>query len=261
MIHTLAVSNYRSLRDLVAPLAQLTVVAGPNGSGKSNLYRALRLLADSARGGMVASLAREGGFSSALWAGPAEFSKAMKRGEQAIQGSSRQVALRMGFFSDDYGYAIDLGMPVPVPNSRFGNDPEIKTESVWHGAKLKPASLLVERRNALVRIRREREWDVLSHRLQPSDSMLEIVADPVRAPEVIGLREQIRSWRFYDHFRTDIEAPARQPRVGTRTPVLAQDGGDLAAALQTIVEIGDGAALEQAVTDAFPGASVFERRS
>ena len=46
MLNTLAVSNYRSLRNLTIPLGQLTVLTGPNGSGKSNVYRALRLLAD-----------------------------------------------------------------------------------------------------------------------------------------------------------------------------------------------------------------------
>jgi hypothetical protein len=40
MLHTLAVSNYRSLRDFIAPLGQLTLITGPNGSGKSNVYRA-----------------------------------------------------------------------------------------------------------------------------------------------------------------------------------------------------------------------------
>jgi predicted ATPase len=256
MIHTLAAYNYRSLREFIAPLAQLTVISGSNGSGKSNLYRALRLLAETARGGMMASLAREGGFGSALWAGPVQFSKAMKRGEQAIEGSGRQVALRLGFYSEDFGYAIDLGMPVPVPGSHFGNDPEIKNESIWHGPKLKPGSLLVERRNSLVRIRRDRGWEVISSRMQASDSMLEIIADPLRAPEVMNLREQIRSWRFYDQFRTDADAPARQPRVGTRTPVLSADGADLAAALQTILEVGDAEALKQSVSDAFPGAQI-----
>jgi predicted ATPase len=67
MLNTLAVSNYRSLRNLVIPLGQLSVLTGPNGSGKSNIYRALRLLADTARGGVVASLSREGGFESTLW--------------------------------------------------------------------------------------------------------------------------------------------------------------------------------------------------
>jgi predicted ATPase len=70
------------------------------------------------------------------------------------------------------------------------------------------------------------------------------------------LREQIRSWRFYDHFRTDAAAPARQPQIGTHTPVLGHEGVDLAAALQTIREIGDAQALDAAVHDAFPGARV-----
>ena len=50
MITALAIANYRSIRDMVLPLARLNVVTGANGSGKSNLYRALRLLSDTARG-------------------------------------------------------------------------------------------------------------------------------------------------------------------------------------------------------------------
>ena len=72
MIHTLAVSGYRSLRDLVLPLGQLNLVTGANGTGKSSLYRALRLLGDAALNTVVASLAREGGLPSTLWAGPGE---------------------------------------------------------------------------------------------------------------------------------------------------------------------------------------------
>src|SRR5262249_39248529 len=88
------------------------------------------------------------------------------------------------------------------------------------------------------------------------DSMMSQVADPEHTPEVVVLRDQIRSWRFYDHFRTDSAAPARLPQIGTHTPVLANDGADLAAALQTIMEIGDNVALDAAVEDAFPGSSV-----
>jgi predicted ATPase len=73
---------------------------------------------------------------------------------------------------------------------------------------------------------------------------------------VLSLRDQIRTWRFYDHFRTDAEAPARQPQIGTYTPVLAHDGRDLAAAIQTIMEIGDAAALAHAINDAFPGSEL-----
>lgn len=61
MLRTLAIANYRSLRQLIVPLGRLNLIPGPNGSGKSNLYRALRLLAETAQGGVVSSLAREAG--------------------------------------------------------------------------------------------------------------------------------------------------------------------------------------------------------
>jgi predicted ATPase len=73
MIDRLAVSGYRSLRDIRLALGRLTIVTGPNGSGKSSLYRALRLLADVAQGRVVQSLAAEGGLQSTLWAGPEQF--------------------------------------------------------------------------------------------------------------------------------------------------------------------------------------------
>jgi predicted ATPase len=92
--------------------------------------------------------------------------------------------------------------------------------------------------------------------LQGFDSMMTHMADPRRTPEILALRERMRRWRFYDHFRTDQEAPARRPQVGTRTPVLASDGADLAAAMQTLREIGDEAALDEAIEDAFPGSRI-----
>jgi predicted ATPase len=63
-------------------------------------------------------------------------------------------------------------------------------------------------------------------------------------------------WRFYHHFRTDAESPLRHPQVGVRTPVLSHDGRDLAAALQTINEIGMSEELHEAIRQAFPGASL-----
>ena len=86
MIETLAISGYRSLRDLVLPLGRLNLVTGANGSGKSSLYRALRLLADTAQGGVIASLAREGGLDSTLWAGVDEPTRGMRKGTTRIAG-------------------------------------------------------------------------------------------------------------------------------------------------------------------------------
>jgi predicted ATPase len=255
MLKTLAIANYRSLLNLVVPLGNLNVITGPNGSGKSNLYRALRLLAETADTGVVNALAREGGLQSTFWAGPEKISAAMRSGDVPVQGGPRRetVRLRLGFAGDDFGFAISLGLPKPSA-SAFALDPEIKRECIWAGPLYRPASLLVDRKGPLIKVRSGREWRVVDGHLGLFDSMFRQIADPTATPEVLRMRDTIRQWRFYDHFRTDRDAPARQPQLGTRTPVLQHDGRDLAAALQTIREIGDERALDAAIGDAFPGA-------
>jgi predicted ATPase len=148
VLRTLAVDNYRSLRRFVLGLGDLTVVTGANGTGKSSLYRSLRLLSDFSRNGAIGGLAREGGLSSTLWAGPESIGRAVREGLHPLQGTVRTepVALRLGFAGDDYGYgyAIDLGLPPPI-DSIFGLDPQIKSEVVWAGSVYRPGSALIDR--------------------------------------------------------------------------------------------------------------------
>ncbi|GGN08261.1 hypothetical protein GCM10009721_40100 [Terrabacter tumescens] len=320
MLTAVAVSGYRSLRDVVVPLHGLDVVTGANGSGKSSLYRSLRLLAGCGRGDVIGTLAREGGLQSALWAGPATLGGARDRGH-AVQGTRRKgpISLQLGFASEDFGYLVDLGLPQQASGSDAGSpsaflrDPEIKREVVWAGPVMRPASVLVRRRWGVVETRATSAdddgwgsewggageddgasewesdpveqpgsqtgsraaykdptgvggpapggsvrtarpgWTELTRSLRPWESMLTELADPERAPELLRVRRMIRGWRFYDGFRADAGAPARTPQVGTRTPVLTDDGRDLAAALQTIRENGR-SELDRAVADAFDGA-------
>jgi len=262
MITKLAISGYRSLRDVTLSLGRVNIITGANGSGKSSLFKALKLLTEVSHGQLFSSLAGEGGFPSTLWAGPEAFSRSMKSGEHPIQGTRRKnrVSLKLGFASEDYSYLIDLGLPIPEMTA-FAQDPQIKQELLWFGENLRPKSIIAKRSGNLVSLKDNEtdQWSHVQSDLASYDSMMTHGIDPQLAPELLILRDQMRDWRFYDYFRTDANALARRGQVGTRTPILSSNGDDLAAAIQTIIENGDKAALEQAIDDAFPkGALVVD---
>ncbi|GAA4286365.1 hypothetical protein GCM10022262_07240 [Georgenia daeguensis] len=95
---------------------------------------------------------------------------------------------------------------------------------MWAGPVARPSAVLTERRGPHVRTRGDHGWETLTKAARPHESMLDVVADPNRAPELVTLREKLRSWRLYDHLRTDPGSPARSPRPGSRTSALADDG-------------------------------------
>lgn len=242
MIRRIAIEHYRSIRSMVLDLDALTVVTGPNGSGKTNLYRALRLLAETAHNRAGAALAAEGGLASVLWAGKGRYG-----------GSTEPVALKLGFSDDDFSYAVDFGLHANGMGP-FRSDPVVKAEAVWAGELLRPATSLARRRGIFAEVRGESGWEPVTVPLEQNDSILAQLADPRLSPEIVLLREQIRAWRFHETFRTDPDAPARRPHAGTFSPVLADDGGNLPSVLATIQQQGFGDELDAAVAEAFPGA-------
>jgi len=245
-VRRIQVSNYRSLRNVELELSQVTVLVGENGCGKSNLYRAIQLLHAAAAGRLAEAFAAEGGMPSVLWAGAAK-----KRSE------IREVRMVVAVELDHVGFRVACGMPIPRA-SMFMQDPEVKEEDVTVrvAGRITPVSLC-ERRSLVVTIRDDTAQRVTyTEPLDLNESILSQLADSRRFPELALMRQTLLSWRFYHQFRTDHESPLRQPRFGVRSPVLAHDGENLVAALQTVFETDHGVRLEEIIATAFPGCAV-----
>ncbi|OQS34559.1 AAA family ATPase [Chromobacterium haemolyticum] len=242
-IHELSLKGFRSIRQLRLELEPLNVVVGPNGCGKSNLYKAVRLLHEAACGRLSAALAEEGGIQKAMWAG------GLRRGDRKGEPKRMALAARLA----DYDYELQLGYPEPS-RSLFSLDPLVKEETLWlAGQGRRPSAQVLERRNQsafLTSVDGVRTTYPLG--LQAEESVFGQLSEPHLYPEVSQVRETLRRWRFYHEFAVWPGSPPRAPQVGIRSPVLAHDGGNLAAAFQTIVEIGDVELLRSVLADAFP---------
>jgi predicted ATPase len=242
-LHRIDIQGYRSLRNVTIELGRLNVVTGPNGSGKSNLYRALWLIGRICEGNFARSMCDEGGLLSTMWAGPRLSDK-------------KPVRMTLGFQIDELRFQMSCGFPGPSP-SRFCFDPEIKEEVVWLGRQRRPSTTLLERSAGNTWIR-EVSGERVDYPLEldPNESVLAQLREPHRYPELSSIREAVKGWRFYHTFRTDDDAPLRHPKVSVRSPVLDHDGGNLAAAIQTIGEIGDWQTMGRVIAAALPGRAV-----
>lgn len=258
-IKELHVAGYRSIRELRLRLKNLNVLTGPNGCGKSNLYNSVFLLAKTAGGGFARVIADEGGMASVFWAGP--------RNPRSVSSArSEPVRVVLGAKTDSFSYELSCGLPQTKPKSmdepdafrtEFKLDPEIKEERVWMETASRRPVVFFERNCSGATIR-DRNGTRISYagELTTSEGVLSQLREPHLFPELSSLRMEMAQWRFYHHFRTDRDSPLRRPQIGVRTPVLGHDGSDLAAALQTIIEVGNDVKLREEIARAFNGAEL-----
>jgi predicted ATPase len=75
---SLEVENFRSLRKIVLPLGDLTVLVGPNGAGKTNVFKVFEFLADIIRADLEPALDQRGGFDEVVFQGGARTPSSIK---------------------------------------------------------------------------------------------------------------------------------------------------------------------------------------
>jgi predicted ATPase len=175
------------------------------------------------------------------------------------------MRVRFGFAEQDFGYSVSLsvtGKDILVLSPHHGwrpafpSDPEIRNEFIWHGPVQNANSLMISRANQAVSQKNGKNWKVLRSDLQLYESIFSVGIDREVVPVIDEVGHRLRRWRFYDFFRADSQAPARQLWNGLRTPVLSEDGHDIASALHTIQATGDSDTLQAVVANAFPGCVV-----
>ncbi|WP_055045411.1 AAA family ATPase [Devosia sp. A16] len=256
------IKGFRSIRKLRLPLRRLTVLTGGNGVGKTNLYRSLELLHAAARGTLADEIASEGGLGSIFWAGGRNLTAdgsfdPMYRtdGYRPHEGGNR-LTLEARLELDDFlpAYRIELGFPTP-DSAAFATEAQIKTETVELRRGNRAIGLLERKNNAVFARAAGGQRELVDERALASETALSTVRGGY--PEIAVVRQELSNWRFFHGFRTDREAPLRQPSRAITSPILASSGGNLASVLATLRHVrGETADLDATIAAAFPGAEL-----
>ncbi len=218
MIQRLQIKGFRSLRDVSWEPGRLNVLIGPNGSGKSNLLRALRLLQQSAQGGLAEAILRQGGIGSLLWDGQAQELSWFIRTDpvSSVFGEAMSYELRLRQLGATSAYRVEY-------------------ERLWGESPMSLKSL--ERRPGLAITTFDNQGLTLTAHegsVPDDESLLSLISGLFGNPAQVSFRDGLVSWGIYHDLHVDLGATIRQPAVARLEKRVAADGQNLIPVLHTL---------------------------
>jgi predicted ATPase len=246
LLRSMFAENYRSLRSLRMDMAGVNLFIGENGVGKSNLYRALQLVQSAVRGRFAQEIAAEGGMSSALWSGLRRAGKPVRiRLETELLDEERAITFR---------YRIEAGLKPPAA-AGFTFEPQIKEEELSVESGRRPVTMM-KRAGPSIAVRGDQgRMEDYPEEVMQSETAISLLGDAGHYPEIGTFRRAVGQWRFFHGFRTDRDSPLRAPCLAVTAPMLAEEGGNMAAVFATLYHTReDTLDLDRAVASAFGGA-------
>jgi len=260
MIRRIAVTGYKSLRDVELTLKPLTVIIGPNATGKSNLFDALHLLKRIVRSRTLAEAfeAHRGDPIEAFSFGAEGISGLLKRDEarfalevdvELSESVIRRTEARIRVYSAQgkangdersrspiterylrYRVAVAItpstGVLRVVDESLSALKQE-KSGALTPDERRKP---FLERVGDRLRLRMEGQARPTEYEINLSYAVASLPVHPPHYPHLIAFQEELESWQFY-YFEPRLmreENPLKEARR------LTPSGGDLAAFYYTL---------------------------
>lgn len=247
LLRSLHVVNYRSLKSIRLDFAGVNLFIGGNGVGKSSLYRSLELVQAAARGRLAHAIASEGGMASALWSGS-------RRADKPVR-IKLAVELQDPLTAISYRYQVEAGLRPPKAAAGFAFEPQVKTEELSVETGTRPVTMM-KRAGPGIMVRgatgRMQEYP---EKALTSETAIALLGDAGNYPEMGAFRMAVGHWRFYHGLRADRDSPLRRPSLAVTSPLLDEDGANLAAVFATLVHTrGDTVDLGRVLANAFGGA-------
>ncbi|CDZ71081.1 Putative RecF protein [Neorhizobium galegae bv. orientalis] len=249
LLRSMFAANYRSLRQIRMDLAGVNLFIGENGVGKSNLYRALQLVQAAVRGNLAYEIAAEGGMASALWSG------------QRRQEKNFRIKLEVEVLDDEravtFRYRVEAGLRPPIDAAGFAFEPQVKEEELVVETGSRPVTMMKRTGPGIMVRGTSGRMEEYPEKAMTSETAIALLGDAGHYPEAGAFRRLIDGWRFFHGFRTDRDSALRQPCLAVTSPLLDQDGGNMAAVFATLVHTrGDTVELDSALAAALGGAKL-----